>query len=204
MLERVYVKKKSIVEKDKAAYKPSNNQELYTPEPYIEAVRAVLGGIDLDPASSARANTIVKATHFFTRKDNGLTRPWTKPDGSAALVFDNPPYGKFVDDEGKERFNTVAWTDKFIHEHEQQHMIDGIMLVNAQAGTNWFHKMTARYSVCLVKGRIKFIDGATMKPLEQPRWYSAFFYTGHDIRLFHRHFQQFGSVMINYRNSRFT
>lgn len=203
MLERVYVKQNPR-DKDPAAYKPSDNEELYTPEPYIKAVREVIGDIDLDPASNAKANSIVKATHYFTREDNGLILPWIRPDGAAPTVFCNPPYGKFVDEEGKERFNSVAWTDKFIHEHEQQHMSEGIMLVNSQAGSSWYHKMMGRYPVCMVKGRIKFIDGATMKPLEQPRWYSSFFYTGSDIGLFYKHFKQFGTVMVNSNRMIFT
>jgi hypothetical protein len=36
-------------------------------------VREVLGEIDLDPASCADANKIVRAKQFFTQEDNGYS-----------------------------------------------------------------------------------------------------------------------------------
>jgi len=48
----------------------------YTPEKLVGAARTVLGGIDLDPASSEEANKTVKATRYFTEADDGLSQPW--------------------------------------------------------------------------------------------------------------------------------
>lgn len=53
----------------------SGSGERYTPAHVAEGARAVMGGIDLDPASCARANEIVKATKYYTRAENGLRRP---------------------------------------------------------------------------------------------------------------------------------
>lgn len=59
--------------------------ERYTPEAYVEAGRYVLGAIDLDPASCAAANRIVKATRYFTASMRGELRRW------AGRCWLNPP-----------------------------------------------------------------------------------------------------------------
>lgn len=53
------------------------SDEWYTMPRYIEAARTVLGHIDLDPASTERANRIIKATHYYTKQDDGLTQHWS-------------------------------------------------------------------------------------------------------------------------------
>lgn len=64
-----------------------------TPRYLIEAARWVMGGIDLDPASDARANARVKAAKFYTAAENGLdpANPWS------GRIFLNPPGGLVVE-----------------------------------------------------------------------------------------------------------
>jgi len=64
----------------------SVNHERYTPPDLVDAIRRVLGVIDLDPASSKSANKVVQARSFFTRETNGLKRRWR------GRVFLNPPF----------------------------------------------------------------------------------------------------------------
>lgn len=64
----------------------STSVELYTPDYIVEAARATLGGIDLDPASCAIGNEVVKATRYFDK--NGLTQPWS------GRILLNPPGGR--------------------------------------------------------------------------------------------------------------
>lgn len=88
----------------------SGNNEWYTPSEYIEAARAVMGEINLDPASSEIANKTVKADHIYTVEDNGLEKPWF------GNVWLNPPYasdliGKFAEkgDKVSDFFRVNAW-----------------------------------------------------------------------------------------------
>jgi DNA N-6-adenine-methyltransferase (Dam) len=60
--------------------------EWYTPPEYIELARKVMGAIDLDPASSDKAQVCVQAKSYFTVADDGLTKAWK------GAVWLNPPY----------------------------------------------------------------------------------------------------------------
>jgi DNA N-6-adenine-methyltransferase (Dam) len=79
------------------------SNEWYTPPWCIEAALAVMGGIDLDPASCALANETVKAARYYDKTMNGLEQPWSI-DGRPSRVWLNPPYGLTVPLENQGRF----------------------------------------------------------------------------------------------------
>ena len=140
-----------IVRKPHVAFNSGNN-EWYTPSEYIEAARAVMGEINLDPASSEIANKTVKADHIYTVEDNGLEKPWF------GNVWLNPPYasdliGKFA--------------EKVVN--ELGNIKQAIVLVNNATETEWFYGMvTNATAVCFPKSRVKFYtpDGKTGAPLQ--------------------------------------
>lgn len=59
--------------------------ERYTPHWIAEDAHFILGHIDLDPASSMKANSIIGANTIYTARSNGLRKPW------AGTVFLNAP-----------------------------------------------------------------------------------------------------------------
>lgn len=66
----------------------SATNEYYSPPIIIEAARATLGAIDLDPASCEIANATIGAARFYNESIDGLTTHWS------GRVFLNPPGGK--------------------------------------------------------------------------------------------------------------
>ena len=98
----------------------TGENEWYTPPEYIEAVRACLGAIDVDPASSARAQETVRASRFFTRDNDGLRHDWH------GRIWLNPPYSqpdiaRFVDkllaEIGAGRVRASHSADPQLHRH---------------------------------------------------------------------------------------
>lgn len=87
-LERIIKDKLAEVKARKSAALHSKaTPEWFTPSEYVEAARAVMGRIDLDPASCDKANETVKASQWFCKEDNALSRDWY------GRVFLNPPGG---------------------------------------------------------------------------------------------------------------
>ncbi len=72
--------------------------EHYTPRWVVDGARTLMGGIDLDPASCAKANKYIRAAEFYTKRSNGLTKSWH------GRVFLNPP-GGLVDGVGRPVIN---------------------------------------------------------------------------------------------------
>ena len=60
----------------------------FTPPEYVEAAREVMRSIDLDPASCAEANKVVRARTYHSEQEDGLAWLWR------GNVFLNPPGGK--------------------------------------------------------------------------------------------------------------
>ena len=120
----------------------TGNNEWYTPSEYIEAAREVMGGIDLDPASSEIANRNVKAEKFYTEADNGLEQEWI------GRVWMNPPYERGLCDKFMDVLATCV---------ESGDVEAAIVLVNNATDTKWFARaFQSCAALCFPTGRIKF------------------------------------------------
>ena len=86
--EKEIVPTRSFFSNEDSYRKYSGDHEYYTAPRIIEAIRDLLDGIDLDPASNEIANKTVKAKTYFTKEDNGLTKDWR----TYRNIWINPPF----------------------------------------------------------------------------------------------------------------
>lgn len=152
----------------------SGNNEWYTPADIIEAARRMMGGIDLDPASSDIANKVVKAGKYYTAETNGLDKEWF------GNVWLNPPYAAEL---------IEAFTNKATA--EAPNIKQMIILVNNATETRWFRSLVGISSaICFPSSRVKFYlpNGKVGAPLQG----QALLYVGADPSKFLAEFAAFG------------
>lgn len=157
----------------------SGENEWYTPPEYLKAARAVLGVIDLDPASTKAANGNVQAEKFYTLKDDGLTKEW------AGRVWMNPPYASEL---------IGKFTNKLTQHYLKDDISEALVLVNNATETAWFQEMAKHAAaISLVSPRIRFLspDGTTGAPLQG----QVILYFGDNKEGFQQEFERFGLVV---------
>ena len=158
----------------------SGNNEWYTPSVFVEAARACLGEIDLDPASSPIANETVRAKQIFTAEQDGLKQPWH------GRVWLNPPYAQPL---------IAQFAEAVASKYETGEIEEAIVLVNNATETAWFRRMLrAASAVCLPAGRIKFVDPEG-KPSGAPLQGQAILYMGERVHDFTEAHKALGSVL---------
>lgn len=167
------------------------SNEWYTPLSYIQAVKQVLGGIDLDPASCAEANETVQATNYFCKEEDGLALPWF------GRVYLNPPYSYENMPRGMETGNrpnsmTSIWIEKLIEEYQSGRVAQAILLSKADPKQRWF-QMLWDYPICFVCSRLLFNRPGL--PPEKHQFGNVFVYLGADPTRFMEVFTEFGPVV---------
>lgn len=163
----------------------SDNNEWYTPPQYIASVHAVLGGVDVDPASNISANRIIQAETIYTEENSGFDKAWN------GRVFLNPPYGV---DSGNES-NQHRWSARLIEQYTAGITTAAILLVNAVPGNKWFAPLW-QFPICFVDHRIRFYNDDT--EAGQPTHGNAFIYMGDNALLFASEFERHGPIAIAY------
>ncbi|MCL2733845.1 MAG: phage N-6-adenine-methyltransferase [Actinomycetia bacterium] len=165
-------------EKTSAASETGDN-EWYTPPDIVLAARAVLGGIDLDPASSPEANAVIGASRIWTAADDGLARPW------AGKVWMNPPYAQPACD---------RFCARLAREYAEGAVTAACVLVNNATETTWFQEVGGQAAaVCFPRGRLRFWQPG--KESAAPLQGQAVLYLGPDPVAFRAEFVKFGIVV---------
>lgn len=177
--------------------------EHYTPSPIIHAAWKVMGGIDLDPATTAKVNReLVGAQSFFTKETNGLDKPWH------GKVWLNPPGG--VTETRKS--NAATWWDKLVKEYRSGRIEQALFMgftLEIQRTTQQSNSWICDFPFCIPDERLDFLreqeDGtfrrggqpahaniiAYLPPLDSRNWSH---WEDPWSRAFKREFSAFGRV----------
>lgn len=108
----------------------------YTPPAIVDAARYVLGRIDLDVASDATAQAVVRAERWYDR--DGLAQPW-----DAASLWLNPPTPP------------RAWWDRAVAAHAPTVYL-AYSIEQLQQSQGWAASMLGVGIVCIPRQRIRF------------------------------------------------
>lgn len=160
----------------------STSNDWYTPAVYVEAARATMGGIDLDPASCELANTVVRASRYYDKETNGLMQNWY------GRVWLNPPYGR-----SQRRSNQDIWSSQLIEQYSQGKIEQAVLLVNANFDTRWFQALWS-YPICFVDHRIDF--WSPHAPSSSATHGSVFVYFGTHLERFASCFTPIGTIIL--------
>jgi len=150
--------------------------ECYTPARFVARVRGVLGGIDLDPASCAEANEVVRARRFFSAKQNGLARRWR------GRVFLNCPYSR-----------PGPWAEALLRHYKARDVSAAVALFNSRTSSSWFHLLAPHAWRCEPWRRIRFWGPSTKGGNGMQD--QVFFYLGPDTSRFAAWFGDVGRIV---------
>jgi len=181
-----------------AARHTCDSPEWYTPSPFVEAAREVMGGIDLDPASHVEANITVKAANYFTAEDDGLMQAWY------GRVFLNPPgglvaefWGRLVDSRHAQLIDQAIWIG---------YSLEQLQTLQCSGA----RRTPLDFPLCVPKKRIAFVEneakkaariakliaaGKTPNQTSSPSHSNYIVYMGDRVNEFGRVFAQFGQVV---------
>lgn len=157
--------------------------EWYTPKNWIEAVRRALGRIDLDPCSSAKANTVVRAGAWWG-PGNGVDCSWR--DCGHATAFVNPP-GSCVVVDGLFSIcgNPKKCSCKLPRQFLARSLIEaykGMEIIYLACSINQLRMLVSLkwppgvlVSVAVPASRIPYLNPETLEPVQGTNCDSAFF-----------------------------
>jgi len=153
----------------------AKSDEHGTPHFLAQAAREALGKIDLDPMSNHAAQKIIRAQNFYTKEEDGLTKPWI------GRIWLNPAFS--LADEA------VA---KLIGAYEVGICPEALLLIKAAPETKRNQSLAA-YPFCELNKRVKFL--AEGNKVQAP-FSTLIFYLGKNFNRFKEVFGGLGNIRL--------
>ena len=187
-----------------------SENDFISPPELVATTAAFFGGsIDLDPASSENANSIIQADRFFTWKENGLNQPW-----KADSVYLYPPKSTLNGAEQPKdtrlfrknlRFKKSAqrvWLELAYNKWLRNEFGQGIIfLTSSEVALLVTQKIGFDFPLCILSERPKLLHEQTLKPV-QAKVFGFIYYLPsqlnyeNSIRSFSEHYSNLGRVYI--------
>lgn len=154
----------------------SKSNEWYTLPEWIDKARELMGEITLDPASNDEAQGWIKATHYYTKEQDGMKLPWF------GCVWLNPPYGNRNREAGV--YGSTAWTLKAIAEYEAGNITQAVLWLRA-GGNKGIQALEDKGYPRVVLGRVSHAPpGANGKPQKGAGHDTVVYYLGPHVERF--------------------
>ncbi len=195
----------TVIEQQRTAHQlinqTSGEVEYYTPVEIIEAARRVMGGIDLDPASSENANRIVKAARIYTVEDDGMAQPWRgriwlnhpfgRPEKACGIGCDKKHEHHYYD-----YYGNAKWINNLVIESFAGRVTQACCITFASTSEAWFQPLAKRPQCYLTpRTNYRLPDGTIKKGVSKG---SVVTYYGENLDAFAREFERFGVVKVRY------
>jgi hypothetical protein len=187
-----------------------SENDFISPLNLVATTAAFFGGsIDLDPASSDSANSVIQADRFFTWRENGLTQPW-KSDN----VYLFPPRNTLNGSEQPKdtrlfkktlRFKKSAqrvWLElcykKWLHNEFQQAII---FLTSSEVALIVAQKIGFDFPFCILTERPKLLKENSLDPVKAKVFGFVYYLPCQlnyesNIKNFYDHYSNLGRVYI--------
>ena len=187
-----------------------SENDFISPPELVATTAAFFGGsIDLDPASSESANSIIQADRFFTWKENGLNQPW-----KADSVFLYPPKSTLNGAEQPKdtrlfrknlRFKKSAqrvWLELCYNKWLRNEFGQGIIfLTSSEVALLVTQKIGFDFPLCILSERPKLLHEQTLKPVQAKVFGFVYYLPSqlnyeNSIRSFSEHYSNLGRLYI--------
>jgi len=152
-----------------------SEEDFISPPELVATTAAFFGGsIELDPASSEEANSVVQADRFFSWRENGLIQPW-----KAKSVYLFPPRSVLNGSDQPEnktlfskklRFKKSAqrvWLELAYNKWLRNEFEEAIIfLTSSEVALLVTQKINFDYPLCVLSSRPKLLKEKTLKPVQ--------------------------------------